>query len=203
MINRKSKRKAERAEKKSFKKEVKDAFSYIKESKNYIYAIVLIFLVSGFIGFVFSSGFSALDEMLKELAEKVSGMGPVELILFILKNNLSVAFSSILFGAILGIFPLLASFSNGIVLGYVMKGVWESYGISEFWRILPHGVFELPAIFLSLALGLRLGMFVFAKNRKKEFLDRLKKSMILFVFLVLPLLIAAAIIEGILIFVYK
>jgi stage II sporulation protein M len=93
--------------------------------------------------------------------------------------------------------------SNGIILGYVMKGVWIDSGISNFWRIFPHGIFELPAVFISLALGLKLGMFVFSKNPGREFLSRLKNSFIIFVVVVLPLLLVAAIIEGILIFLYK
>ncbi|MEI6731787.1 MAG: stage II sporulation protein M, partial [archaeon] len=74
---------------------------------------------------------------------------------------------------------------------------------SSFWKIVPHGIFELPAIFVSLGLGIKLGAFVFGPERKKEFVRRALASLKVFVYVVLPLLIIAAIIEGMLIFLYK
>ena len=37
---------------------------------------------------------------------------------------------------------------------------------SDLFRLLPHGIFELPAIFISLGLGLRFGMFIFQKEKE-------------------------------------
>lgn len=176
---------------------------YLKESKGYIYAISLVFLAGILAGFIFYGQFSFLEEILKELMLKIRGLGLWETIGFILQNNAQSAFLGLFLGILLGIFPVINTISNGIILGYVMKGVFISGGISEFWKILPHGVFELPAIIISLALGLKLGMFVFSKKRKEELLERLKNSFFIFIFIVLPLLIVAAIVEGILIFIYK
>jgi len=187
----------------SFRTQFREALKYLKESRNYILAIALIFVGGILFGFIFSSQLGFLDEILKQLVERVKGLNTSEMILFILQNNLTSAFFGIVFGIFLGIFPIVASFSNGIVLGYVMKIVWFDSGVSEFWKILPHGVFELPAIFISLALGVRLGMFVFSKEKGKEFMERARNSIILFVCVVIPLLIAAAIIEGFLIVAYR
>lgn len=187
----------------SFRTQFREALKYLKESRNYILAIALIFVGGILFGFIFSSQLGFLDEILKQLVERVRGLNTSEMILFILQNNLTSAFFGIVFGIFLGIFPIVASFSNGIVLGYVMKIVWFDSGVSEFWKILPHGVFELPAIFISLALGVRLGMFVFSKEKGKEFMERARNSIILFVCVVIPLLIAAAIIEGFLIVAYR
>ncbi|HJX50295.1 MAG TPA: stage II sporulation protein M, partial [Candidatus Nanoarchaeia archaeon] len=67
-------------------------------------------------------------------------------------------------------------------------------------RLLPHGIFEFPAIILALATGIRLGLFWFSDNKKKEFVKRVEGSLRVFLFVILPLLIIAAIIEGFLIF---
>jgi len=165
-----------------------DSLDYLKGSNNYIAAIILIFLSSIFIGFAFHSSFSFLDEILRKLIDNVRGLNLQETILFIFSNNTRSAFLGLFLGFILGIFPIIASVSNGIVLGYVLRGVWINSGISDFWKILPHG---------------KLGMFVFSKEKKRELWLRLKYSLVIFVFIILPLLIMAAIIEGLLIFAYK
>jgi len=187
----------------SFSRQFQGALNYLKASKNYIAAVALIFLGGMLLGFVFSSQLGFLDEILKKLIERVKDLNTSEMILFILQNNLTSAFCGIVFGVVLGIFPVLTSFLNGVVLGYVMKIVWFDSGVGEFWKILPHGVFELPAIFISLALGIKLGMFVFSKDKGKEFMERARNSIILFVCVVIPLLIIAAIIEGLLISAYR
>ena len=44
-------------------------------------------------------------------------------------------------------------------------------GILVLWRLLPHGIFELPAIFISLGLGLKLGTsLISAKDKGKGIL---------------------------------
>lgn len=180
-----------------------EAIDYLKESKNYAIAIGLIFACGLITGFVFSGNFSFLDEFLKEIMQKIEGMNAFELILFILGNNAKSAFSGMVFGLVLGIFPVIVSMFNGILLGYVMKGVWINDGFGQIWRILPHGIFELPAVFISLGLGLKLGMTIFSKRKKGEFLRRVKNSALIFLSVVVPLLVIAAVIEGVLISLYK
>jgi stage II sporulation protein M len=70
-------------------------------------------------------------------------------------------------------------------------------------KLLPHGIFELPAIILALAFGLRIGMFFYSKNPELEFKYRVKNALRVFVFIIVPLLIIAAIIETSLIFLIK
>ena len=62
--------------KKELGKEIRGAFGYLRESKNYIYAIALIFIAGAFIGFAFSADFSFFDNMLRELVDKISGLCP-------------------------------------------------------------------------------------------------------------------------------
>lgn len=186
-----------------FKKQVKGAFAYLKESRNYVYAIALIFVAGGIMGFFFSDNFSFLDDILRQLIGKVEGLGFWGTLLFILQNNLKSALFGIVLGIFMGVFPIMNAISNGIVLGYVAKLVWLESGFMEFWKILPHGIFELPAIFVSLAMGLKLGMFIFSDEKKKEFIERARNGLIIFVFAVIPLLILAAVIESLLIIAFK
>ena len=102
-------------------------------------------------------------------------------------------------GIFFGIFPLWFTLQNGYVLGFVSSISVGEAGIGSLWRIIPHGIFELPAIFISLGLGIKLGSFVFYKDSRKKFNEFLKNSLRVFIFIVIPLLVLAGIIEGFLI----
>jgi uncharacterized membrane protein SpoIIM required for sporulation len=180
---------------------VEEAFDYVAENRKYVYTIALIFVVAGIFGFVFSDSFSFLDEVLRDILSKTEGLGTFELILFIFKNNSFSALIGLFFGFALGIVPIVNALTNGALIGYVLERTYELVGIGEFWRLLPHGIFELPAIFIALGMGVRLGRFITAKKGKKvgELKERLRKSALVYLFVVIPLLVIAAIIEGLLI----
>jgi len=203
-MKKKMKRKKTRKKKASgFKEQFKESLKYLAESKNYIAAIIAIFFGGALIGFIFYSEFSFLNDILRELIDSIKGLDTKGLILFIMQNNIRSALFGLILGVFFGILPIAHALSNGVVLGYVMRGVWIESGIREFWRLLPHGIFELPAIFISLGLGLKLGMFIFEKDKLKALSERARKSMILFICIVVPLLVIAAIIEGLLISLYN
>ncbi len=186
--------------------EYKKSWNFLKESKNFIYSIIGVFFVFSLIGFFITPPTEVSEQILKfieELLQKTQGMGNLELISFIFLNNVQSSFFGMIFGIFLGIFPLIAAIANGYLLGFVSSLVVNSEGVFVLWRLFPHGIFELPAIFISLGLGLKIGTFIFQKKKieslKKYFLNSLK----VFLFIVLPLLIIAAIIEGTLIFLFS
>jgi len=155
----------------------KKSFNYIKNSKNYIYSIVLIFFIFGLIGFFIPPPTEVLNiilEFIQELLEKTQGMGALELIGFIFLNNLQVSLLAILAGLFFGVVPIVLSISNGYLIGFVASVVVNSEGLLSLWRIFPHGVFELPALFISLGLGLRLGA-VFIKYYSKKYIKSYPK----------------------------
>lgn len=180
-----------------------EAWEYLRAGKKYFWIISVIFVFSIFLGFVLYARLSFLDRILMDLLQKMEGLGALGTISFIFRNNMQSAFFGLFLGIVLGVFPLLNIFSNGLILGYVIRKLVVSGEVLQLWKILPHGIFEIPAIIISLGLGLKLGMSIFSKNSGEELSKRLKKSLFVFVFIILPLLIVAAIIEGILIFLYK
>lgn len=190
----------------NLKKEVKESFDYLIDSKKYIYSIVILFVISVFIGFFVASPeslYQTILEYIQELLAQTEGLGVWGLISFIFWNNTFASFNGILLGIILGIFPIIATMMNGYLLGFVASMSVDHVGWLSLWRILPHGIFELPAIFIAFGLGLRLGLYVFFKNKKYSFGDSIKFSFILFVCLIVPLLIIAALIEGSLMFLLQ
>ncbi len=186
----------------SLKKQYRKSWDYIKESKNFIYIIVGFFLIFALIGF-FVPAPEALSEqimkLIQQLLEQTKGMSNGELIKFIFFNNLKSSFFGFLFGLVLGIFPVIGAITNGYLLGFVATMATQTESIWVLARILPHGIFELPAVFISFGLGLRFGMFIFKKNKIKTLKETFWNSLRVFLLVVLPLLIIAAIIEATLI----
>lgn len=177
----------------------REAWTYLAKSRYYVFAVALIFLIFALVGYTFYSQFGFLDVILRNLINMTKDMKGFELIAFILQNNLQSAFIGMIFGVIFGIFSIVTAGSNGLILGYVLARTREIAGFQEFWRVLPHGVFELPAIFISLGLGLKLGFSFFSAKGLRDFKNRVYNSINVFLFIVVPLLIVAAIIEGLLI----
>ena len=69
-------------------------------------------------------------------------------------------------GVIVGIIPTFAIGSNGFVLGVVYRQVAEVDGYSKAaLKVLPHDVFELPALLIAASYGLWLGVTVVRRIR--------------------------------------
>lgn len=220
-----------------------DSWKYIKSCKNQIYWIISLFFAFAIIGFFFplpERAMTLILEYIQQIIEKTKDMSDLQLISFIFFNNLQASFMGITFGIVLGITPIFLAVVNGYVLGFVASLTVNQEGILSLLNLLPHGIFELSAVFISLGLGLKLGIpfiyryfkyyykrdnflalmlgilflfpaiiltLIFSRNlRKIQFKDfgyRFNNSAKVFIFIVVPLLILAAIIEGSLINLIK
>lgn len=177
-------------------RELRESWSYIKESKNYIWAVAAVFIISTFVGFIYPEFYAEnILNFLRELIGRTQGMDVPQLTAYIFWNNLQASFFGILLGAILGIFPVLAAIANGYVLGFVSNMSVAAVGYASLWRLFPHGIFEIPAVIISFGLGIKLGFFFLAKRKGEEFVKRLVGSLRVFFIIVIPLLVIAALIE--------
>lgn len=187
----------------SLKKEYQKSWNYLKESKKFIWIVIWIFLAFVLIGFfALTPEFLSqkIFEFIKEILLKTEGMSQSRLISFIFLNNVQSSFFTMIFGIFLGIFPVISAIANGYLLGFVANFAIQEDGIFSLWRVFPHGIFELPAVFISFALGLRLGVSIFSKEKFRKFNENFISSLKTFILIIIPLLIIAAIIEGTLIF---
>jgi stage II sporulation protein M len=182
----------------------KKSWNYLKESRKFIFFSIVLFILFFTIAIIFPTPIS-LEEQIKEiinqLIDKFDGKNIIQTILMIFGNNALVSLIGLFLGIFFAFVPFILAVSNGYVVGYVCKIVVGKTNVFEMWRLIPHGIFELPAVFISLGLGIKLGTALFnrdLKNVDKEILERLKNSFRVFVFVVLPLLVVAAIIEGVL-----
>jgi len=177
----------------------KEAWNYVKESKTFIYftiAVFLFFLILGFFVPAPQPIYDTIMNYINSLLSQTKDLSQLQLIGFIISNNVQNTFLSIFLGAVLGIFPIINTMVNGYLLGFVSLMSVDNGGIITLWKLFPHGIFELPAVFISLGLGLKMGVFIFKKEKLKTFKNYTINSFWVFLLIVIPLLIIAGIIEG-------
>lgn len=178
------------------KKEFIETGRYVRKARNHVYLAIAVFLGGVVVGLLFPERFGALLDSFKIIAERFKGRGAAPTVIMIFFKNIFAAALSILLGAFWGIVPLTAAIINGVLVGIVISYAVKSGLTTVFWRVLPHGIFELPAIFLSWGLGLWLGAWAFRKDEHEPFRERLKGALRVFLAFIVPLLMIAAIIEG-------
>jgi stage II sporulation protein M len=183
-----------------------ECWKYIKSCKIQISLVVGLFFLFSIIGFFVPAPENLVTfilDYIRELLEQTKDMSVFELISFIFLNNLQASLIGVIFGIFFGIFPIILSIFNGYLLGFVVSMVFEQEGFFSLLSLFPHGIFELPAVFISLGFGLKIGSFLFQKN-KLEFLKKnISHALMVFLLVVVPLLIIASIIEGTFIFAFK
>jgi uncharacterized membrane protein SpoIIM required for sporulation len=82
---------------------------------------------------------------------------------YYIMNNIGIAFQTFASGLLLGVGSLFYLFFNGLMIGAVAGHLTEiGYGPSFWSFVIGHGAFELSAIALSGAAGLKLGWAVLA-----------------------------------------
>jgi uncharacterized membrane protein SpoIIM required for sporulation len=137
-------------------------------------------------------------ESRKMWTESIVGMRPVASSA-IMTNNLTVSFMTFAAGITAGLGTVYMLFFNGLLLGVIGTACWIAGMSLSLWSfVAPHGVLELPAIFIAGGAGLMLAkglLFPGLLSRR----DSVVASGALAVRLVLgiiPLLIVAGTIEG-------
>lgn len=174
-------------------------WEFARECRWFFVFALGVFALTFLVGFVFPIFFrEEIFTMLRELMAALEGLSTFELIEFIFLNNLKTSFFAMMLGFGLGVAPLVICVVNGYLLGFVSREAVVVDGLLTMWRILPHGVFELPAVIFSIGIGMKFGMQV-VKGRDGKMGDAFKEGLRFFVFVVFPLLVVAGIIEGILI----
>jgi stage II sporulation protein M len=181
----------------NIKKQYALAFLDLNEAGNALLVAVIIFVAGALIGLTNPSWGEDLISAVKGLAGHISGKGTVLIIISLFFRNSISAAISIIAGPLLGIVPVLGAVTNGLLLGAVLSHFTGPERMNAILLLVPHGLFELPAIFAAWGLGIWQGIWYFEKDRKQTFHERRRKAFRIFFIIILPLLLAAATIEGI------
>lgn len=186
-------------------KDFAGTIAYLIPLRPYLLVIITLFLLAAAAGYV--SAYlnpDIIDELMGQFEETygwIAEESPIMIMLFIFANNTFNSFIAMMFGILFGIWPVIFILINGFFIGVVVFGSLQEYGILVVLSaLLPHGIIELPMIFISTSMGLRLGVLAFQKIFKiKENEIRFKYELFsairFFITVIVPLLFIAAIIE--------
>jgi len=168
--------------------------------KPYILILALIFAASFLAGTVAPSPIrKQMIGVFQSVVGNYQGVAGGALFFNILVQNVMASIFVLISGAGLGIVPTFAICSNGFGLGVLYRQAGEVSGYSKaVLKVLPYGVFEIPALLIAASYGLWLGMIVVRKMRGRG--GPLLKSHVEHAFrryfaVVFPLLVIAAAIE--------
>jgi stage II sporulation protein M len=173
-----------------------------KSVSSYIFIICVIFFLSLANGYLMASQNPV--EARQTVNQLFSGfsfakdLSTFQLFIYIIINNSIKAFLVILLGFFFGVVPIIFVFSNAELIGVVIAvfGAREGF-LRVVLSLLPHGIFEIPAVLIASGYGLWLGAKFYRKIRYKEpFKEAFLFSMRKYFTVVFPLLLIAAFIEA-------
>jgi stage II sporulation protein M len=173
-----------------------------KSTSNYIFIIYVIFFLSLANGYLMAAQNPAeARQMVDQLFSGFSyakDLTTFQLFIYIFLNNSIKAFIVMLLGFFFGIVPIFFVFSNAELIGVVVAvfGAREGF-LRVVLSLLPHGIFEIPAVLIASGYGLWLGVKFYRKLRYKEpWKDAFWFSIRKYFTVVFPLLLIAAFIEA-------
>jgi uncharacterized membrane protein SpoIIM required for sporulation len=117
----------------------------------------------------------------------------------IMTNNITVSFVAFAWGITAGAGTVLSMVFNGLLLGVVGTACWLNDMSLSLWSfVAPHGVLELPAIFIAGGAGLRLaqGMLFPGLLSRQDSLAKAGGEAVRLLMGIVPILIIAGLIEG-------
>jgi stage II sporulation protein M len=181
--------------------QIKDDLAYLRSISSFIALSWLIFALTSVLGYWAAGVNPELASQLKaelDALKWILEQPPLMIMIIIFLKNLLASGMAMLLGLGLGLVPLLVVTSNGFLLGIVgYSAVQQGGPIFLAAGILPHGIFELPAVLLSIAIGFRLG-YLLALTLARENVDLSGETRIAVRFLwryITPMLFLAAAVE--------
>ncbi len=136
---------------------------------------------------------------LEDVANLLASLPQPSVLVIILIKNVSALLISFVLSPIFCLIPVIALILNGWLLGLVSTTVMQEKSLGYLLAgLLPHGIFELPALIMGEAVAFSFGTAVllalFRKRGKNLLLSNLKQNFRYFI-VALILLLPAAIIE--------
>ena len=181
-----------------------------RETFKYTLAAALLFLFSGLIGALLTLHDAAFEryfvgpEMMETIehhkmwTESVLSVKPLASSK-IMTNNISVCFVTFASGIFAGLGTIFEMLFNGFMIGVIGVACFEANMSNMLWSFVsPHGVLELPAIFISGGAGLLLarGLLFPGLLPRRESLAQAGGKSARLMFGVIPILIVAGTIEA-------
>lgn len=170
--------------------------------KRWVFVAIFLFSIALVFGlFTPASITSFLSKDIATLKELSSILAPFKLLtaILIFAKNTSSLLLSFALSPIFCLLPIFALVVNGWLLAFVSAIVIEEESLGFLLAgLLPHGIFELPALILGQAAALSFGamamLALFKKEKRSLLLPSLKQNF-KYLMVALVLLLPAAVIE--------
>ncbi len=117
----------------------------------------------------------------------------------ILTNNLSVSFATFAMGITAGVGTVYMMLFNGLLIGVISAACWHEGMSLQLWSfVAPHGILELPAIFIAggAGFGIARGLLFPGTLPRRESLVQAGARSVRLVLGTIPLLLVAGFVEG-------
>jgi uncharacterized membrane protein SpoIIM required for sporulation len=117
----------------------------------------------------------------------------------IMTNNITVGFTTFALGITAGLGTIYMMFFNGLLIGVIGVACYLSGMSLQLWSfVAPHGVLELPAIFIAGGAGFRIaqGLLFPGVLPRRDSLARAGSEAVQLLLGTIPILIIAGLIEG-------
>ncbi len=117
----------------------------------------------------------------------------------IMTNNLSVSFAVFALGITAGVGTVYMLAVNGLLMGVISAACWQAGMSLDLLQFLaPHGVLELPAIFVAGGAGLLLarGLLFPGQLARRDSLALCGSQAVRMVLGIIPVLVVAGLVEG-------
>jgi uncharacterized membrane protein SpoIIM required for sporulation len=117
----------------------------------------------------------------------------------IMTNNLSVAFSTFALGITGGLGTIWMMVTNGLLIGVIGAATYQTGMALQLWSfVAPHGVLELPAIFIAGGAGLEIarGLLFPGLLPRRQSLAQAGGRAARLLLGTIPMLVIAGVIEG-------
>lgn len=175
---------------------------YVWELRLYILAAVAIFVAFYALGYLVAVSVPEVSDTFmssfKEEVTPLKELSPVGLMLGIFANNAVKCLLVIILGVAFGIVPAFFMLANGLVLGIVIGVTMARTSLLYVLvGVVPHGLIELPMVFISAAIGLKLGVLALRAlfGKKDGLLDKIVEGLMIYIVWIFPLLFLAAFVE--------
>jgi len=178
--------------------------AYLIRLRPYLATSVLLFSAGTVVGLMVVYYFPELGDYFKEtiaaFVKNFAGLPRLQLAGAIFINNAAKTLLTILLGVLLGIIPGFFLLANGVALGVAwslsasVRGAWLS-----LLSLLPHGILELPAVFLGTSIGILIGVEALKQLTGKSEARvgaELTSGLRFFCTVIVPLLFVAALVEA-------
>jgi uncharacterized membrane protein SpoIIM required for sporulation len=181
-----------------------------RRNLNYFLLAVLIFVVGGVVGAVLTYQnpdfkVKLLGPQMVETIDRhemwthsIVGIKPLASSA-IMTNNMSVSFTTFALGITAGLGTIYMMAFNGLLIGVIGMACGLAGMSAQLWSfVAPHGVLELPAIFIAGGAGLRIarGLLFPGLLARRESLARAGVEAVQLVLGTIPILIIAGVIEA-------